>query len=74
MIIDIKYFLRSVKEHCIIKNRLSRHMKSFSIQIMFLKVTMVVFADFFEESYIFAVIMDPFQMSILAPYILNTTC
>ena len=32
------------------------------------KVTMVVFADVFEEFYIFAIIMDPF----LAPHILNT--
>ena len=34
----------------------------------------VVFTDIFEEFYIFAVILDPFQTSFLAPYILNTLC
>ena len=29
-----------------------------------IRVTMVVFADLFEEFYIFAVIMDPFQTSL----------
>ena len=31
------------------------------------KVNLVVFADVFEEYYIFAIIMDPFQTSFLAP-------
>ena len=38
------------------------------------KVTFVVFADVFEELYIFSIIMDPFHTSFLAPYILNTPC
>ena len=33
---------------------------------------MVVLSEVFEEFYIFVVIMDPFQTSFLAPYILNT--
>ena len=36
--------------------------------------TLVVFADVFEEYYIFAIIIDPFQTSFLAPCILNTPC
>ena len=35
---------------------------------------MVVFADIFEEFYIFAIIIDTFQMSFLAPYNLKTVC
>ena len=38
------------------------------------KVILVVFVDVFEEFYIFAFIMDPFQTSFLAPCILNTPC
>ena len=44
---------------------------SLSISCTF-KVTLVVFADVFEEYYIFAIIMDPFQTSFLAPF-LNMT-
>ena len=32
------------------------------------------FADGFEEYYIFAGIMDPFQTSLLAPYVLKILC
>ena len=39
-----------------------------------LEVILVVFADVFEEYYIFAIVMDPFQTSCLAPCILNTPC
>ena len=46
---------------------------SLSIACTF-KVTLVVFADVFEEYYIFAIIMDPFQTSFLAPCIINTPC
>ena len=35
---------------------------------------MVVFADVLKEFFIFAVIMDPFRTSHLAPDILNTPC
>ena len=38
------------------------------------KVIMFFISDVLEESYIFAVLMDPFQTSYLAPYILNTPC
>ena len=38
------------------------------------KVTLVVFADVFEEYYIVAIIMDPFHTSFLATYILDIPC
>ena len=38
------------------------------------KVSLVVIADVFEEFLIFAVMMDLFRTSLLAPYILNSVC
>ena len=31
----------------------------------------IFFPDVYEEFYTFALIMDPFRMSLLAPYVLN---
>ena len=53
------------------------HILSFSIPIMYFQSHyMVVFVGVYEEFYIFAVIMDPFRTSLLAPYlyILNSLC
>ena len=45
-----------------------------SIHFMHFQCHYGSFYQLFEELYIFAVIMDPFQTSFLAPYILNTPC
>ena len=56
------------------ENKLSGHIKSFSIPIMFVQSHYGSFCRIFEEFYNFAVIIDSFQMSFVAPYILNTPC
>ena len=56
------------------KNKLSGHIKSFSIHIIYFQCHYGSFYQLFEELYIFAVIMDPFQTSFLAPYVLRTPC
>ena len=47
------------------KNKLSVHLKSFSIHIMFFQnhFGSFVFADFFKECFIFAIIKDLFETS-----------
>ena len=54
------------------KNKLSGHIKSFSIHSMYFQCHYGSFYQRFEELCILAVIMDPFQTSFLALYILNT--
>ena len=54
------------------KNKLSGHMKYFSIHIMYFQCHYGSFYQLFEELYFFAVIMDPIQTSFSAPYIFNT--
>ena len=56
------------------ENKLSGHIKSFSIPIMFVQIHYGSFYRIVDEFYNFAVIIDSFQMSFLAPYILNTPC
>ena len=59
------------------KKKLSGLLDIFNLSLFLsctFKVTLVLFADVFEEFFIFAVIMDPFRTSLLAPYILNIVC
>ena len=56
------------------KNKLSGHIKSFSIHFMYFQCHYGSFNQLFEELCIVAVIMDPFETSYLAPYILNSPC
>ena len=50
------------------ENKVSALISSFFIPFMY-KVTLIDFANVFEEFYIFAVTMGPIRMSFLAPYI-----
>ena len=63
--------------HEAMKKKLSGFLDIFNLSQLLsssFKVTLVVFADVFEEFLIFAVIMDLFRTSLLAPYILNSVC
>ena len=59
------------------KKKLSGLLDIFNLSLFLsctFKVTLVVFADVFEEFFILAVIMDLFRTLLLAPYILNIVC
>ena len=46
----------------------------YSYHVLSKSLYMEVFSEVFEEFYIFAVIMDPFRTSLLAPCVLNIFC
>ena len=58
---------------CAMKNKLSGHIISLSVYIIYFQCHYDSFYQLFEEIYIFAVTMDPFQ-TFLAPCNLNTSC
>ena len=51
-----------VHVHSAMKNKLSGHIQPFSITIIYFQIHYAFFPRGLEEFYIFAVIMEPFQM------------
>ena len=56
------------------ENKFSEHIISFSFILCIFKVILVVYLDVFDEYYIFAMIVDPYQTSFVASLFQNTPC
>ena len=72
MLVDFKQITTLCLSTLCHENKLFGHIKSFSVHFMYFQCQYGSFYKLFEEFYTFAVIMNPFQTSYLAPYILNT--